>query len=77
MTVEKIRASAIEVLIEYMGIGAEFVVDDAMDEVRKMITFERDPKFFEMFFFVSLSKMLPPELPFEKIKTATLKALKP
>jgi hypothetical protein len=77
MTVEKIRAAAIKVLVEYMGIGAEFVVDDAMDLVTKTITFERDPKFFEMYFFVSLGKLLPPEVPFDKVKEATLKALKP
>jgi hypothetical protein len=77
MTVEKIRAAAIKVLVDYMGIGAEFVVDDAMDLVTKTITFERDPKFFEMYFFVSLGKLLPPEVPFDKVKEATLKALKP
>ena len=77
MTVEKIRAAAIKVLVEYMGIGAEFVVDDAMDMVTKTITFQRDPKFFEMYFFVSLGKLLPPEVPYDKVKEATLKALKP
>jgi hypothetical protein len=77
MTVEKIRAAAIKVLVDYMGIGAEFVVDDAMDLVTKTITFERDPKFFEMYFFVSLGKLLPPEVPYDKVKEATLKALKP
>ncbi len=77
MTVEKIKAAAIKVLVEYMGIGAEFVVDDAMDLVTKTITFERDPKFFEMYFFVSLGKLLPPEVPYDKVKEATLKALKP
>ncbi len=77
MTVEKIRAAAIKVLVEYMGIGAEFVVEDAMDLVKKTITFERDPKFFEMYFFVSLGKLLPPEVPYDKVKEATLKALNP
>ena len=77
MTVEKIRTAAIKVLVEYMGIGAEFVVDDAMDSVKKTITFERDPKFFEMYFFVCLGKLLPPEVPYDKVKEATLKALKP
>ena len=77
MTIEKIRSAAIKVLVEYMGIGAEFVVDDAMDLVTKTITFERDPKFFEMYFFVSLGKLLPPEVPYDKVKEATIKALKP
>jgi hypothetical protein len=76
MTVAKIRAAAIKILVEYMGIGAEFVVDDAMDLVKKTITFERDPKFFEMYFFVCLGKLLPPEVPYDKVKEATLKALK-
>jgi hypothetical protein len=77
MTVEKIRAAAIKVLIEYMGIGAEFVVDDAMDEIKKTITFERDPKFFEMYFFVCLGKLLPPEVPYDKVKDAVTKMLRP
>jgi hypothetical protein len=76
MTVEKIRAAAIKVLVDYMGIGAEFVVDDAMDSVRKTITFERDPKFFEMYFFVCLGKMLPPEVPYDKVKDAVTKLLR-
>lgn len=76
MTVEKIRTAAIQVLVEYMGIGAEFAVDDAMDEISKTLNFERDPKFFEMYFFVALKKMLPPEVPFEKVKDEILKALK-
>lgn len=76
MTVEKIRTAAIQVLVEYMGIGAEFAVDDAMDEINKTLNFERDPKFFEMYFFVALKKLLPPEVPFAKVKDATLKALK-
>ena len=76
MTVEKIRAAAIKVLVEYMGIGAEFAVDDAMDEVKKTITFERDPKFFEMYFFVQLGKFLPPEIPYDKVKDAVAKLLR-
>lgn len=77
MTVVQIRAAAIKVLIEYMGIGAEFVVDDALDGIKKTITFERDPKFFEMYFFVCLGKLLPPEVPYDKVKDAITKAIKP
>lgn len=76
MTVAKIRAAAIKVLIDYMGIGAEFVVDDAMDATNKTITFERDPIFFEMYFFVCLGKMLPPEVPYDKVKNAVTKLLR-
>jgi hypothetical protein len=76
MTVEKIRTAAIKVLVDYMGIGAEFVVDDAMELVTKTITFERDPKFFEMYFFVCLGKILPPEVPYDKVKDAVTKLLR-
>lgn len=77
MSIEKIKVAALNVLIDYMGIGAEFLMEDVMDEVRKTPHFERDPKIFEMYFFLALKKVLPPEIPFEKVKNATLKALRP
>jgi hypothetical protein len=75
MADKKFRAAAITVVAEYMGIGAEFVVDDAFDEVGKNAAFARDPKLAEMYFFVCLGKLLPPEVPYAKVKETILKAM--
>jgi hypothetical protein len=74
MAIEQLRAAAVTAIAEYMGIAAEFVVDDAMEEVVKNAAFARDPKLQEMYFFVCLGKLLPPEVPYAKIKEAVLKA---
>jgi hypothetical protein len=75
MAHEKLTAVAIEVVAEYIGIAAEFVVEDAIVEVEKNPAFAQDPKLYEMYFFVCLGKLLPPEAPYGKVKEAILKAL--
>jgi hypothetical protein len=74
MANEVLRAAAIAALAEYMGAAAEFVVDDAFDDVAKSAAFNRDPKLQEMYFFVCLGKLLPPEVPYATLKMAITKA---
>jgi hypothetical protein len=75
MAHEKLRAAAITAVAEYIGIAAEFVVDDAFEEVDKNTAFARDPRLYEMYFFVCLGKLLPPEAPYSKVKEAIVKAM--
>jgi hypothetical protein len=76
MADDKLRATAVEVLTEYMGIAAEFVVDDAFDEVNKNAAFSSNPDTRAMYFYVCLGKQLPPEVPYFKVKEAIVKAMK-
>ena len=73
-TKESLRTQAIEVVAEYMGAAAEFVVDDAWDEVAKNTAFSAMPEQQLRYFFVCLSKQLPPDLPYIKIKETIAKA---
>jgi hypothetical protein len=75
MAHEALKAAAVAALAEYMGIAAEFVVDDAFDDVAKNNAFNKDPKLQEMYFFVCLGKLLPPEVPYAKLKIVIVKAL--
>lgn len=75
MATEPLRTVAIDVLAEYIGIGAQFVVDDAFDDVAKNAAFARDPKLSEMYFFVCMGKLLPPEVPYGRVKEAILKIM--
>jgi hypothetical protein len=72
---EALRAAAIKALTEYMGIAAEFVVDDAFSDLEKNKIFNKDPKLQEMYFFVCLGKLLPPEVPYATLKMAITKAV--
>jgi hypothetical protein len=74
MAHEALRAAAVAALTEYMGIAAEFVVDDAFDDVAKNAAFNKDPKLQAMYFFVCLGKLLPPEVPYANLKMAITKA---
>jgi hypothetical protein len=74
MLPDKFRTVAIAQVAEYMGIAAEFVVDDAIVEVAKNPAFAADPELQKMYFFVCLGKLLPPEVPYQKVKEAILKA---
>jgi hypothetical protein len=74
MVNEALRAAAVAALAEYMGVAAEFVVDDAFEDVAKNAAFNKDRKLQEMYFFVCLGKLLPPEVPYATLKTAISKA---
>jgi hypothetical protein len=74
MAHEALRAAAITALSEYMGIAAEFVVDDAFDDVAKNPAFAKDPKLQEMYFFVCLGKHISPSVPYATLKSAIVKA---
>jgi hypothetical protein len=75
MAHQALRAAAVAALAEYMGVAAEFVVDDAFEDVTKNEVFNRDPKLQEMYFFVCLGKLLPPEVPYSTLKGAITKAV--
>jgi hypothetical protein len=69
-----LRQSAITAVAEYMGIAAEFVVDDALADVELNTAFADKPEYQQMYFFVCLGKHLPPEVPYAKVKEAIIKA---
>ncbi len=71
---DKLRTASIAVITEYMGIAAEFVVDDALAEVDKNQAFAKDENLRNMYFFVCLGKLLPPEAPYSMVKEAIVKA---
>jgi hypothetical protein len=73
-TKESLRSAAIKVLSEYIGAAAEFVVDDAWDEVGKNAAFLSNPDLQNRFFFVCLNKQLSPDVPYIKVKEAIAKA---
>jgi hypothetical protein len=75
MAHEALRLAAITALAEYVGVAAEFFVDDAFDDVTKNAAFNKDPKLQEMYFFVCLGKRLPPEVSYAVLKMAITKAL--
>ena len=75
MAHEQLRAAATKAVAEYMGIAAEFVVDDALVEVDKNTAFASDPELQKMYFFVCLGKLLPPEVPYQRVKEAVLKSM--
>ncbi len=70
----KLRQAAIEAVADYMGVAAEFVVDDAFAEVEKNTAFAGKAEYQQMYFFVCMGKLLPPEVPYAKVKEAILKA---
>ncbi len=70
----KLREAAIEAVAEYMGVAAEFVVEDAFAEVQTNTAFAGKPEYQQMYFFVCLGKQLPPEVPYARVKEAIMKA---
>ena len=72
---EKLRAVSIAVITEYLGVAAEFVVDDAIDDVAKNPAIDGKPDFEMLYFFVCLGKHLPKEVPYSVIKTAITEKL--
>jgi hypothetical protein len=71
-TKDKLRQAAISVLSDYMGVAAEFVVDDAWDEVEKTVGASASAS-AALFFFSALGKQLPPEVPYLKVKESIAK----
>jgi hypothetical protein len=71
---EKLRQAAITAVAEYLGVAAEFVVDDAIAEVNKNTAFAGKSEYQDMYFFVCLGKQLPPEVPYARVKEAVVKA---
>lgn len=71
----QLREIAIKAVAEYMGIAAEFVVDDALQDVHNQANFSGKPDLQHMYFFVALGKQLPPTVPADKIKDAITRAL--
>jgi hypothetical protein len=71
----KLRETAIQAVAEYMGVAAEFVVDDALVDVKANTAFAGKPEYQQMYFFVALGKQLPPNVPYAKVKEAITKAL--
>lgn len=69
----QLRQAAIDAVAEYMGIAAEFVVDDALAEVDKNPAFAGKAEYQQMYFFVCLGKQLPPEVPYAKVKETIMK----
>ena len=72
---EKLRAAAITVVAEYVDVASEFIVDDAINDVANNPAVAGKPEFEILFFFVSLGKHLPPEVPYAIVKTAITKAI--
>lgn len=74
MSFDKFRDASVSVLVEHVGIAAKFLVQRAMNEVEQLHPYAADPKLFEMYFFVHLSQLLPPEVPYVRVKAAIYKA---
>ncbi len=71
----KLREVAIQAVAEYMGVAAEFVVDDALQDVKASVAFAGNPEHQQMYFFVALGKQLPPSVPYAKVREVITKAL--
>jgi hypothetical protein len=72
---QKLQIAATTVVAEYMGIAAQFVVEDAMDDMLKNKAFSNKAELQQLVFFSCLGKQLPPEVPYEKVKQAILKLM--
>jgi hypothetical protein len=65
----KLSASATKALIEYLGVAAEFVVDDALRVVSASSSQGNLPdELFIRSFFIALGGMLPSSVPFDAVK---------
>lgn len=73
---KKLRTAAIAAVSEYMGIAAEFVVDDALAEVERFAAASKNSDNHALHFFASLAKQLPPEVPYASVKNTILNALR-
>lgn len=75
MSFDKFRDATAAVLVEHVGIAAKFLVQRAINEVEQIHPYATDPMLYEMYFFVHLSRLLPPEVPYAYVKAAVYKAL--
>lgn len=75
MSFDKFRDASVSVLVEHVGIASQFLVQRAIHEVEQIHPYTTDPKLFEMYFFVHLSRLLPPEVPYAHVKAAVYKAI--
>ena len=73
---KRLRTAAIAAVSEYMGIAAEFVVDDALAEVDQFAAVSKNSDNHALHFFAALAKQLPPEVPYASVKSAILKSLR-
>ncbi len=66
---EKAAAVATEVLVEYLGVAAQFVVQDALDTSTDVHRSGNEYDELHMYtFLINLSNLLPPNLPAERIR---------
>lgn len=65
---KKIRDAAIAVVSEYIGVAAEFVVDDAIDATVAEKALSDLPRMQLLLFFRNLENELPPEVPFLAVR---------
>lgn len=72
---EKLRAVAIEAVAQYMGVAAEFVVDDAFDAFHKSTTPIIRGNMQQTLFLACLGNQLPREVPYDKVKQSIVLAM--
>ena len=72
---KKFREVAISVISDYMGVAAEFVVDDAIAATLADKSFSARPDLQHILFFSCLGKQLPPDAPYLAMKAKIAKAL--
>jgi hypothetical protein len=65
----RLAACATKALIEYLGVAAEFVVEDALHAASATSVQRTLPdELFLRSFFITLGGMLPPSVPFDLVK---------
>jgi hypothetical protein len=70
---EKLANVAQKTLVEYIGVSAQFVVRDAMEDTMKIISNQTgNEQMFVRTFLIKLMNVLPAELPTEKIRQTIL-----
>ena len=72
---KKFREVAIDIISDYMGVAAEFVVDDAIAATMADKSFSARPELHHILFFSCLAKQLPPDAPYSVIKANIAKTV--
>ena len=62
MKISQLRAAALHVLTEHIGVAAEFVVDDVLSALQADASVRDDPSTMMRQFFARLDAELPPEV---------------
>lgn len=71
---DKVVAVATQVLVEYLGVSAQFLVEDAIAMCIRPGQLGADSEELQLSaFLIHLSERLPPDLPAHKIRDAILK----